>query len=147
MTNTTIRPAEPRDGHRVFELLVQFVTSYKPQRDAFDANFPALIASPDANLLVAEAAGDVVGYALALRVPTLYANGDLWDLQELMVDPGHRNQGIGKLLLDRVIADARDQNAVEVTVVSRRAGPYYVRHGFTETASYFKLKLTDKAAP
>ena len=90
---------------------------------------------------------DLRGYALALRVPTLYANGDLWNLQKLFVDAAYRSRGIGRLLLDRVVDDARANGAVEVTVVSRRAGPYYIKNGFIETASYFKLKLTENPGP
>ena len=141
-----IRPAKVTDADRIFEMLTEFVTSYRPVREAFDRNFPALLDSADANLLVADD-GELRGYALALRVPTLYANGDLWNLQELFVDASFRSQGIGHKLLDAVVDNARLRDAVEVTVVSRRAGPYYIKHGFVETASYFKLKLTDSPPP
>jgi very-short-patch-repair endonuclease/predicted N-acetyltransferase YhbS len=136
-----IRPANLSDANRVFELLQQFATSYKPEHNKFEEIFPELITSPAACLLVAEDAGVVVGYALALRVPVLYANGPLWMMQELMVDPNRRSEGIGRQLLQAVIAHARNENAMEVVVVSRRAGGYYVKHGFTESASYYKLKL------
>jgi N-acetylglutamate synthase-like GNAT family acetyltransferase len=139
---TSIRPAEPADATQVFGLLEQFVVSYKPQPDRYAQMFSRLIASPDAYLAVGIVENNVRGYALALRVPTLYANGDLWELQELMVDPDFRSQGIGQSLLDSVIAHAKANGAIEVVVPSRRAGAYYVKHGFTETASYFKLKLT-----
>lgn len=138
-----VRRAEKTDAEAVFAMLGEFVTSYRPRREAFDRNFPALIGSADADLLVAEEDGTLRGYALALRVPTLYANGDLWNLQELFVDASHRSRGIGGLLLGCVVENARARNAVEVTVPSRRAGAYYIRHGFVETASYFKLKLTE----
>lgn len=89
-----IRPARVDDAGRVFEMLTEFVTSYRPDRQAFDVNFPALVASPDADLLVADDNGYLLGYALALRVPTLFANGDLWDLQELFVDANCRSHGL-----------------------------------------------------
>jgi predicted N-acetyltransferase YhbS len=142
-----IRAAAPPDAEAVYRLLEQFVTSYRPQRPAFGRQYLSLVDSTDACVLVADVDETVVGYALALRCPTLHANGDIWILQELMVDPDHRSRGIGQALLAGVVDHARASGAVEVTVVSRRAGPYYVRHGFTETASYFKLKLTDNPAP
>lgn len=142
-----VRPARLDDAARIFEMLCEFVTSYRPIRDAFDHTFPELVASNDADLLVAEVDASARGYALALRVPTLYANGDLWNLQELFVDAACRSRGIGGKLLEAVIDHARARGAIEVTVVSRRAGRYYISHGFTETASYFKLKLTDSPAP
>ena len=93
--------------------------------------------------MVAASENTILGYALALRVPTLYANGDLWELQELMVDPDYRSRGIGRQLLSSVVAHARTDGAVEVVIPSRRAGAYYERFGFQEFASCYKLKLTD----
>jgi len=138
-----IRPARLEDADRVFEMLAEFVTSYKPVREAFDRNFPALVDSVDADLLVADEGGELRGYALAVREPTLFANGDLWTLLELFVDAAYRSRGIGEALLNKVVENARARGAVEVTVVSRRAGPYYVQRGFLESASYFKLKLSE----
>src|SRR5579883_3098019 len=69
-----IRPGVIADADPVFSLLVQFATSYRPERAVFNATFPELISSPAACLLVAEDAGEVVGYALAVKTPTLYAN-------------------------------------------------------------------------
>jgi hypothetical protein len=71
-----IRSAVQADANAVFGLLAQF-----------DRTFPELILSDSANLLVATDNDKVVGYALALRMMTLYANGDLWNLQELIVAP------------------------------------------------------------
>ena len=136
-----IRAAAKPDAGEVYVLLQQFVVSYKPNREKFDTQYSRLMGSKDVCFLVA--AGEVLqGYALALRVPTLYANGDLWELQELMVAPEHRSQGIGAELLAAVISHAWSNGAVEVVVPSRRAGDYYLRHGFMEAASYYKLKLT-----
>ena len=72
---------------------------------------------------------------------TLDANGEIWNLQELMVAVEHRNLGIGRKILSRVIEDARAQNAKEVVVPSRRAGDYYLKYGFVETAALYKFKL------
>jgi|GEM_PF-6672837 hypothetical protein len=82
-----IRSAVQADANAVFGLLAQFVVSYPAERAAFDRTFPELILSDSANLLVATDNDKVVGYALALRMMTLYANGDLWNLQELIVAP------------------------------------------------------------
>ena len=122
----SVRSAVIRDADAVFGLLSQFVVSYVAEREPFDRMFPRLVASPDANVLVAVHVDTVVGYALALRVPTLYANGELWHLQELMVDADCRCRGIGRALLERVVTDAHFEGAVEVVVPSRRAGGFYL---------------------
>jgi len=138
-----IRPAVIADADPVFSLLVQFATSYRPERAVFNATFPELISSPAACLLVAEDAGEVVGYALAVKTPTLYANGPNWLLQEIMVNPSRRSEGIGSRLLRAVVHHAQADSATEVVLATRRAGGFYIKHGFIETASYYKLRLAN----
>ncbi len=140
-----VRSAEAGDAGCVFALLGQFAMSYRPLRAVFDQSYPRLLegpASDGAELLVAEVDGDVVGYALAFRLLTLYANGPIVELHELMVEPTFRGRGIGGHLVHAVIDRARATDAVEITVPTRRARDYYLRLGFEETASYLKRKLT-----
>jgi predicted N-acetyltransferase YhbS len=137
----TIRPAQLDDRDRLYELLCQFVWSTTPDRQAFDRNFPAVVADPNTYLRVAEDNGVVLGYSLAVLQWTLYANGKIVLLQELMVDPEHRGKGIGGQLMQSVIDDAMQAGAREITVPTRRAKDYYPRFGFNEIAAYFKLKV------
>jgi N-acetylglutamate synthase-like GNAT family acetyltransferase len=138
-----IRSARAADADELFPLLQQFATSYRPHRATFERHYPLLLAADHADLVVAETHGHVVGYALAFRLLTLYANGVVAELQELMVAPEQRNRGIGRRLVEEVIEGARAAGAVEVTVPTRRAVDYYLRLGFEETATYLKRKLTD----
>jgi len=141
VTDTRIRPAEPRDAESLFALLKQFATSYQPRRAAFDAALPQLLASPTVDLLVAEQRGQVVGYALAHSMLTLYANGAVVELQELMVAPEHRKRGIGRQLVESILDRAARSGAAEATVPTRRARDFYLRLGFEETATYLKRTL------
>jgi len=135
-----IRPARLSDSDALFGLLIQFAVSYRPDRAAFDRHLPLLLTSDTAMLRVAVRDGGVIGYLLGFHLLTLYANGPVLEIQELMVDPAHRGQGVGRRLLTSTIEAAWAQGCVEVTVPTRRAGPYYEKLGFVETASYFKLK-------
>jgi N-acetylglutamate synthase-like GNAT family acetyltransferase len=137
----TIRSVQIDDLERMYELLCQFVWSTTPSRQAFDANFPEILADPKVYLRVADEGGIVLGYSLAVLQWTLYANGQLVLVQELMVDPERRGRGIGKQLMAQVITDAKQAGAREITVPTRRAKDYYPQFGFTEIAGYFKLKL------
>lgn len=136
-----IRPACLSDAEAIFPLLQQFATSYQPERAAFDRHFPLLLAAEHAELLVAEVAGQVIGYALAFRLLTLYANGAVVELQELMVAPECRRQGVGRRLVEGVMERAQAAGAVEVTVPTRRARDFYLPLGFQETALYLKRRL------
>ncbi|MCU1685882.1 MAG: N-acetyltransferase [Amycolatopsis sp.] len=146
MTRILVRAAVAGDAERVFALLTGFATSHRPLLTAFDTTFPELVrltASGAADLLVAEAGRhhEVVGYALAFRLLTLHANGPIVELQELMVAPASRNEGIGGELVLAVVDRARAGGAVEVTVPTRRARDYYLRLGFEDTAVYLKRSL------
>src|SRR3954467_8680940 len=140
-SDVLIRPARLADAEAIFPLLQQFATSYQPDRIAFEQHYPRLLAADHADLLVAEVAEQVVGYALAFRLLTLYANGIVVELQELMVAPEHRRQGIGRRLVEGIVEKAQAAGAVEVTVPPRRARDFYLPLGFEETALYLKRKL------
>ncbi|MFE1886693.1 GNAT family N-acetyltransferase [Streptomyces diastatochromogenes] len=75
---------------------------------------------------------------LAVRMPTLFAGGTVLELLELTVDAELRGGGIGSALIRAVQARAEAAGDVEVTVPTRRAGEFYRRLGFDETAAYFK---------
>jgi GNAT superfamily N-acetyltransferase len=135
-----LRRPSPSDADDLFILLTQFAVSYKPERAAFDRHFPQLLAADDAELLVASLDEKVIGYILAFKLLTLYANGPITEIQELMVDPSYRRRGIGRELVEAVVERAWASGSVEVTVPTRRAGKYYMKLGFVETAGYFKRK-------
>lgn len=139
---TLVRSAHLADAEAVFALLEGFATSYRPSRSAFDRNYPRLLDSDDADLLVAEDAGGVAGYALAARFLVLFANGWVAELQELMVAPRSRGRGIGRALVVAVAERARAAGVVELTVPTRRARDFYVALGFSETATFLKLALS-----
>ena len=136
-----IRPARPGDADAVFDLLEEFAQSYTPARAAFAQHYPQLLRSEHAALLVAQGSARVVGYALAFDLLTLYANGIVSEIQELVVHPDFRGRKIGRRLVEAVLERGRRRRAIEITVPTRRAGDFYRELGFEETAAYFKKKL------
>jgi len=137
----TIRRARVEDRERLYELLCQFVWSTTPDRTAFETNFPMVLEDGNTHVRVADEGGVVLGYSLDVVQWTFYANGPIVLLQELMVDPARRGEGIGGKLVEEMVRQSRTAGAREITVPTRRAKEYYPRFGFTEIAGYFKLKL------
>jgi GNAT superfamily N-acetyltransferase len=85
---------------------------------------------------VAEVDGDVVGSAwllIAERVPSKDSLDRRYgDIQAVMVREEYRNHGIGAALISAILAEARTQDLLHVTVHSgRRAVDFYLRHGFS----------------
>ena len=102
-----------------------------------------LLGTLEAAAIVAVLGGQVVGYALGAVSLTLYANGPVLELQELMVAPELRGRGIGRRLVGAVLECALAAGCAEATVPTRRARDFYVRLGFEETAVYLKRRLSD----
>ena len=91
---------------------------------------------------VAEADGRIIGYAAgetktALRDIEIQKNGDRYfELEELYVHPDYRAQGVGRLLLERVEREARQDGLAQLMLnaANRDHAPlldFYLREGMT----------------
>ncbi|HEX6038489.1 GNAT family N-acetyltransferase [Longimicrobium sp.] len=146
-----VRPAAPADLPalgRLGALLVRVHHAFDPQRfiaatPETDRLYAAFLGSqlrePNVVVLVAERDGAVVGYTyagveghdyMALRGPA----GALYDV---VVDPDHRGQGVGRMLLDATIAalEARGAPRVVLSTAERNepAQRLFARAGFRRT--------------
>lgn len=101
------------------------------------------LAEADAFVLVGEADGQPVAYALVhLRGPEeTWATGErIGVLETLAVLPGERGRGIGTALFDRMYEELRrlGVHQLEVAVISKNAAAlrFYERQGMPFTVSY-----------
>jgi ribosomal protein S18 acetylase RimI-like enzyme len=121
----TVRPAEAADEAalgRLGALLVAEHHEFDPKRfiaprpetpQAYGHFLVSHLGSKDRSVLVAEQDGAVIGYVffgmegidyMALRGPA----GAIYDL---VVDPGHRRQGVGGTLMDAALAELAERGA------------------------------------
>ena len=80
---------------------------------------------------VAEDDGALVGLVHALVHPTTWAMGPNCYLEDLFVDPGARGSGVGRALIEAVVAEARTRGADAVywhTQAFNGPGPLALRH-------------------
>jgi len=93
-----------------------------------ERTFKSLLRQPHAALFVAEADGQVAGYAAVWYV------ADEAELGDLAVHPDFRRRGIGALLLDRAIEESRSREIrvlyLEVRAGNEDARRLYERSGF-----------------
>jgi ribosomal protein S18 acetylase RimI-like enzyme len=147
----TIRPATPADlpaVGRLGALLVRIHHEFDPERfiaptprteHGYAAFLGTQLTEPNVVVLVAERDGEVLGYTyagveehdyMALRGPA----GVLYDL---VVDPAHRGNGVGGMLLDAAIAElgARGAPRVVLSTAERNesAQRLFARAGFRRT--------------
>ncbi len=138
---STIREARPGDEDELFQLVGQMGHAFPPDRSAYDATIASYFAGEQGSvfLLVAEGPDAALqGYALTTIVPLLATNGPSAQLQELVVDPAARGLDVGTQLVRAVEAECERLGVTQLTVASRRAGGFYDRLGFHESAEYMR---------
>lgn len=157
----TVRPATPDDESAMGRLGAMLVTQhhdFDPKR--FIAPLPLLserygqflvsqIERPQMVVLVADRRGEVVGYAYAGMEGSDYMalRGPAGVLYDLVVDPGHRRQGIGTMLMEAALAALKGLGAPRVLLFTaernRGAQAMFDRAGFRRTMVEMTRELDD----
>jgi ribosomal protein S18 acetylase RimI-like enzyme len=157
----TIRQATPKDLKaigRLGALLVRTHNDFDPKRfiaatprteNAYGSFLGTQLEEPNIIVLVAERDGKVVGYTyagvegndyMALRGPA----GVLYDI---IVDPGHRKNGVGSMLLDATMRALKDRGSprVVLSTAERNASAQrlFDRAGFRRTMIEMTRELDD----
>ena len=135
------RTAEPRDAASILGLAQAFATSFVVEPAAFQRVFSSLLGDADARLLVAEQEWQVIGYLFGVVHATFYANGLVAWVEEIMVSPSARRQGVGRALMLDFERWAVERDAKLVALATRRAAPFYQALGYEESATYLRKLL------
>ncbi len=106
-------------------------------------------ARPYAEVLLAEEAGEVVGFALYFHnYSTFVGRPGIW-LEDLFVRPEHRGRGHGKALFRAVVATAVERGCgrMEWSVLNwnERAIQFYLAHGAVAMDDWTTFRLTGDA--
>ena len=137
-----VRPARSDDRDLIWPLTQQFATSFDPERSAFDSAFATLVGRTDTFMAVAEVpTAGIAGYTLASSHLTLFANGPVAWVEELMVSPDWRRAGMGASLMRAAEQWAAEQGATYVALATRRASDFYRAIGYSESATFFRKVL------
>jgi GNAT superfamily N-acetyltransferase len=137
-----VRPARLDDGDLIWPLTQQFATSFEPERSAFDSAYASLLGRPGNFMAVAELrSAGIAGYTLATSHLTLFANGPVAWVEELMVSPDWRRGGVGAALMQATEQWAAEQGAAYLALATRRAADFYGAIGYSESATFFRKFL------
>ena len=155
----TVRIAQPDDERalgRLGAMLVAEHHDFDPKR--FIAPMPELpqrygaflvsqIGKPGMLVLAAERDGALVGYAYAGMEGSDYMalRGPAGVLYDLVVDPGHRRQGVGSALLGAALAALRQLGAPRALLFTAEkndaARAMFAKAGFRQTMIEMTLEL------
>lgn len=159
----TIRPAAPADLPaigRLGALLVRMHHEFDPRRfipatprteHAYASFLGTQLEDPEIVVLVAERAGEVLGYTYAgiEGVDYMSLRGPAGVLYDILVDPAHREQGIGRMLLDATLEALARRGAPQVVLstATRNAAAQrlFARAGFRPTMIEMTRELGDGA--
>lgn len=138
----TVRPAVQADSAALFELATAFVTSFEVNPTGFDDRVTELISDDAGALLVAiDEDDELVGYVAAFVHPTLYANGPVGWIEELIVDQHIRRRGVGGLLVVGAEEWITDHDGRLVALATRRASAFWSSIGYETSAEYLRKIL------
>jgi GNAT superfamily N-acetyltransferase len=147
----SVRVATENDIPRILELYRELSIGMSsvergltPSPDDYRKVFADICADPRHDLLVAEDDGRVVGTVVLVVVPNLSHAGTPWALVEnLVVTEKHRRRGFGRLLLEHVIAKAKEKGCHRIELCSDKrreaAHQLYRAVGFEASAYGFRI--------
>jgi ribosomal protein S18 acetylase RimI-like enzyme len=146
-----IRPATPADLKavgRLGALLVRSHHDFDPDRfiaatpqteHGYGSFLGTQLAEPNIMILVAERDREVIGYTYAGVEGTDYMalRGPAGVLYDIVVDPAHRGQGVGRMLLDATLKALQAKGAPRVVLSTAErneaAQRLFARAGFRRT--------------
>jgi GNAT superfamily N-acetyltransferase len=148
-SDVTVRPATDADLGPVVALL-EHGSLVEGKEDPLDLA-PYRVALADiarqpGGLLVAEEGGQVVGVCQLIVFRHLQSRGGLCaEIESVHVHPEQRGRGIGHVLMEAAVQQARDLGCYRMQLTSNMARPdahrFYESLGFTPSHQGFKLTL------
>jgi ribosomal protein S18 acetylase RimI-like enzyme len=163
-TGPIVRRATPADLPgigRLGALLIKKHYDFDPQRflaarpgtpEGYASFISTQLEDPDKAVLVADDKGDVIGYAYAAIEGYDYMalRGPAGVLHDIIVDPEHRGQGVGRLLLKAALEFFKSRGVPRVVLSTaernEKAQRLFARMGFRRTMIEMTLELNGPAS-
>jgi ribosomal protein S18 acetylase RimI-like enzyme len=134
----TVRKAIPKDASAIASLVEALRRSLNEPGATGEDYVATYLGAPANHILVAERSGRVLGMLSYSHRPSLYHAADCCTIEELVVAPEARGQGVGSRLLEEVLRQAEAAGCAEVSVsaLADNSGAlaFYRRHGLVDEA-------------
>ncbi|MFD7072820.1 GNAT family N-acetyltransferase [Nocardioides sp. NPDC059952] len=112
--DVVVREATPEDAETVL-MLVKEIAAHQAQSDSVTVTaeqWAGYLGRPDITVLLAEIDREPAGYVSSVRRLHLWSGSDIVALDDLYVRPGHRDAGVGRLLMTEL---ARRSGGLTIT--------------------------------
>jgi len=136
-----IRQCVREDFEAVLGLLRQLWPDRELDREALEDVFRHNLTLASQHYLCAVSGGTLVGFCSLSVRKSLWGQGFLGYVDELVVDEKHRGEGIGGMLLERALGLAKEDGCGRVELDSafhrEEAHRFYASHGFEAVCRLF----------
>ena len=140
ITNLKMRKFASEDIGSVIELL-QDVSIYRPQDNLMSSLAHKFIASSNSVGRVLVSNGNVVGFGSVFILDRI-RGGNSGVIEDVVIDPYSRNQGLGRLLIEDLLDQARMRGCFKVTLESSLVGEkFYQAVGFEPAGRTMRFLL------
>jgi ribosomal protein S18 acetylase RimI-like enzyme len=136
-----IRRAVIEDKESIFQLANQLSDFVKIDKDIFISNFHQLIADQNYCILVAKLGENIVGYLSGYFHKTIYANGLVGYVDEIVVLDTQRNLRLGTKLMNELEIISKNKNCILISLATAGAKGFYEKIGYSSKAGYYKKYL------
>jgi len=136
-----IRIAEPADIEacaRLLNVLFSQEHEFAPDPKKQEAGLEMIIGNPSAGtVFVCEEEGNIIGMVSLLNMVSTALGKKVVMLEDMIIDPAYRSQGIGALLLEHACRWAREEGYGRATLLTDGdnipAQHFYEAHGFVRS--------------
>jgi N-acetylglutamate synthase-like GNAT family acetyltransferase len=145
MPLTRIRKCTAGDFEAIYALLLQLWPGKELHKDILRNLYNQGLNSTNEEYYGVECDKRLVGFCSISFKNSLWQEGCLGNINELIIDQTLRKQGLGKDLLDAVFRGARQRGCFRVELASTlarvQASDFYLKMGFEKRASVFSKML------
>jgi len=136
-----VRDATAHDVPAIRDLATKLALRGSSTGEVLDREITRALEDERSVLVVADEAGDVVGYLLGVLAP-MPVHGGMALVQELLVRDDRRRAGVGAALMAAFEERARSAGAGVVSLATSRAGAFYEALGYAPAATYYRRTLS-----
>ncbi len=123
---------------------------FLPDRQAQTRGLATVInGSEVGDILIARDDGEIIGMVNLLYTVSTALGAQVALLEDMVVSPNRRGQGIGSILIRDAVKFAREKGCMRITLLTdddnEEAHRFYKRHGFSRSSMIaFRMSLDDE---